>query len=402
MPTVQDWWYYAIKGFAYQFDKALNTVLSQSNLHEEVHIEYIQDIDTESEVLQIKYKETQEYSDSKVREPILQLIEEYKTNPDKNYRLYCHFSDKSDSQTQLTLVELDTILTPINSRAWSSKSLAINTRIGLIDTTTREWFIRNFYLHFSPTFQAQFDSTVVKICRFFGVDNDLAMVYYGVLVDFLQKVVFFNANPPDRKITLGKLKSHVENGKKLIFNHAFREYKWDEKFISYLKSKKPTLNTKKHNIYVLGPIPNTSTYTLNDFILDYVKKYNHRATYDIFPVTFVIDDSQIENVKKSFIRANIRYNDGYESIEFSKYLFLDKPLVNRRTMPWGRVSETINKMSFECYLISKTSIQSICEALLNIDNVIYINADEIPNLISVKEQHYTELSINEVKEIFIN
>ena len=67
--------YYAIKGFEFQIDK---TILEILGTDKDVSLENIQDVNTDSVVIQVKYKETQEYSDNKIREPVLQLIEEFK------------------------------------------------------------------------------------------------------------------------------------------------------------------------------------------------------------------------------------------------------------------------------------------------------------------------------------
>ena len=55
---MKDGGYYAIKGFDYQIDKTILEVLKQPNGDEEVAIEQIQDINTNSYVIQDKYKET--------------------------------------------------------------------------------------------------------------------------------------------------------------------------------------------------------------------------------------------------------------------------------------------------------------------------------------------------------
>lgn len=66
--------YYAIKGFLYQYDKAiLEILLKDEGLP--VYIERIQDIDCENYVLQVKHREAADYSASKIREPIIKLLD---------------------------------------------------------------------------------------------------------------------------------------------------------------------------------------------------------------------------------------------------------------------------------------------------------------------------------------
>jgi hypothetical protein len=64
--------------------------------------------------MQVKYKETQEYTDIKIREPVLQLIEEFKNNPTKNYYLYCFFSDKTELEESIDINKLNSILSSID------------------------------------------------------------------------------------------------------------------------------------------------------------------------------------------------------------------------------------------------------------------------------------------------
>lgn len=74
--------YYAIKGFLYQFDSTLMTILI--NPKSDINFEQVQDIAYEDYVIQVKHKETQTYSESKVRKPIIQLMNLFQKNNQKN------------------------------------------------------------------------------------------------------------------------------------------------------------------------------------------------------------------------------------------------------------------------------------------------------------------------------
>lgn len=54
--------YYALKGYAYQFDKTILAILGETDPSRPVGFERIQDIDNGDYVLQIKFKETQDFS----------------------------------------------------------------------------------------------------------------------------------------------------------------------------------------------------------------------------------------------------------------------------------------------------------------------------------------------------
>jgi len=149
--------YYAIKGFEFQIDK---TILEILDTDADVALENIQDINSDSIVIQIKYKETQDYSDNKIREPVLQLIEEFKNDESKNYKLFCYFSDKSEGRETIDAVKLDSILN--SSTGKSTKAKKLNARISAIDNDLRNRFISKFCIDFSKNYQEQFNEIINK------------------------------------------------------------------------------------------------------------------------------------------------------------------------------------------------------------------------------------------------
>ena len=91
--NTNDGGYYAIKGFAYQIDKAILELLNTDDENNNINIEQIQDIDLNDSVIQVKYKETAKLVPSQVNNPMSQLIEEFKIHKTKKYILYAYFSD---------------------------------------------------------------------------------------------------------------------------------------------------------------------------------------------------------------------------------------------------------------------------------------------------------------------
>ena len=100
--------YYAIKGFLYQFDKSLIEILR--NPEQKVGIEKKQDIDIKSYSIQVKHKETQNYSPSKINNAVIKLLNLFKNDKSQKFCLYCYFKDKSPCIYKLNLTELDKII----------------------------------------------------------------------------------------------------------------------------------------------------------------------------------------------------------------------------------------------------------------------------------------------------
>ena len=105
---IEDGGYYALKGFAFQFNKSLLEVLE--NQESDVEIEQIQDIGVDNYYIQVKYHETQTYANWKIKKPMVQLLEYSKSDKSRNFCLYCYFNDKSPERVTLTEDDLDQIL----------------------------------------------------------------------------------------------------------------------------------------------------------------------------------------------------------------------------------------------------------------------------------------------------
>jgi hypothetical protein len=87
---IEDGGYYALKGFAFQFNKSLLEVLE--NQESDVEIEQIQDIGVDNYYIQVKYHETQTYANWKIKKPMVQLLEYSKSDKSRNFCLYCYFN----------------------------------------------------------------------------------------------------------------------------------------------------------------------------------------------------------------------------------------------------------------------------------------------------------------------
>lgn len=103
----RDGGYYAVKGFLYQFDMTIKAILT--NPSEDILFEQIQDISYEDFIIQVKHKESQTYTPSKIRKPIIQLLDLHKHDGNKKYRLHCYFNNMISHKKNLNIKELDEI-----------------------------------------------------------------------------------------------------------------------------------------------------------------------------------------------------------------------------------------------------------------------------------------------------
>jgi hypothetical protein len=231
----EDGGYYAIKGFEYQIDKAILEILNTSDENQKINIENIQDIDSESFVMQVKYKEQAKFSPSKIQAPVIQLINEFRNENTKKYYLYAFFGDLNgyddfvDKNKKIDFKKLNEILG--NSE---------ETKKSNISDSEKNSFIEQFRLDFSPTFQEQFNQILNKLKADYKFKNDdEAILHYAWIEDFLRKLVlkYKKENSIQRSCTRKEVVELLQNGKKVIFNASFREYKGGKAYFKFIRDK---------------------------------------------------------------------------------------------------------------------------------------------------------------------
>lgn len=229
IPTKTDGGYYAIKGFTYQFDKTLLEIIE--NPDQNIEIEQIQDIGLQRYYIQVKHKESQIYSSSKIRKALIQIINCFICDKRNSFSLYCYFRNKVAKKKKLTLIELDGIL---------------STDKGIFNQKDKRDFINKFTLEFADNFDKQFELLIKKIKNCFKLKNDEeAILYHAVFMANLLEIAI-KKNPKKRIISYDELKTLATQKEKIIFDIAYCKFLSETKYLSYLKREYFTL--KKINI----------------------------------------------------------------------------------------------------------------------------------------------------------
>jgi len=365
--TTIDGGYYAIKGFEFQIDKTMLEILSSDNENESINIEQIQDIDSRSFVIQVKYKDTQKFTPSKIKEPIIQLLEEFRRDENKSYYLYAYFNnfDGFNNFTinkKITATNLERIL---------------GGKKDIFTTKEKNDFINKFYLDFAPTLQDQFEQVISKLKElvFVGSSTDEAIFYYASIADYLRKLVINHKRASDRVCTKKQVLNYVRGGKKLIFNSAFKEYKGEEKYLKYVKSKFVKLQKKQENVIFIGNINLDRAVSISNLLMNITNKYFRGATYDVKPLTFIIPDEVINEVKEDLIEEEVIFNDGFEHIKFSEKIFFKDPIRNKKKTANGRCSDSLGKISYNLRILSESKFKKISDYMIKPKMIYYFDCE---------------------------
>lgn len=300
--------YYAIKGFLYQFDKTMIELLRNEDTVE-IHIEDIQDINYENYVIQVKHKETATFTNSKIREPIIQLLELYKEDRNKKFCLHGYFmNEQSHEMKFLKIEQLNEVLKYRDEK--KTKELEIK-----FPEDIRNGFIENFILYFGEDLENQFKYLLDEVKNQFELKNiDDAIIYHSIIREKLFQLAI-EANKRDRIITKKQLKEYVNRCNKNIFYGYYDQIIGREKYIKlvknkYFKIKSANINNFERLFAIDCNHCNNETAIrkiIDNISNKYYKKSKSPAPYISFRG---IDEEVLTNVKREMYDDNIKFSDG--------------------------------------------------------------------------------------------
>lgn len=294
--------YYAIKGFEYQIDKNILEILKQSDINKLVNVEQNQDIDSSDFVMQVKYKEAAKFVPSAIKNPLIQLIDEFKVDKTKKYILYCYFGD-FNGYTEST--PLDTILGSSKSN-YSSKE--------------KTDFQTSFHLRFSPKFDIQLEQTISEIMKL-GFQEEEAIIHHCRITKHLRNLVVNHAptNVTNRSTTKKEVIELIKNDRKILFTNSFRTYKGELQYFKKLKKEYFTFRNvdKTVRIFIIELTGTESTIDLVHIAKKISSKYFKLLSRDIkgeSPFIFYrnITERGLVMLKTRLIEDGIVLKDGYD------------------------------------------------------------------------------------------
>lgn len=237
----EDGGYYAIKGFLYQFDKGIIELLSVGG-SQEIFIEHTQDINYQNYVLQIKHKETSKYSNSKIREPIIKLLEIYNNDTSKKFCLYAYFKDKAPAKISYSSIEdLKKVLKYQDKGKTEKLYEKYNDKVLL-------GFIKNFELIFSEDYTKQFKKTIELISEKWDIDDEVAVVYHSLIRNYLMNLAI-KSDKSERFVTFRQLQTYISTCENITFDEMYVQILGREKYVKTIKKQFFTFKSANINKY---------------------------------------------------------------------------------------------------------------------------------------------------------
>lgn len=289
--------YYAIKGYVFQFDKSLLEILRQNT---QIEIEHIQDLSYKNYYVQIKHKETQTYSPSKISKAVAGLLRESEASPGKKFVLYAYFKDKSEGRWTLNISQLNTIL---------------GSESGLFTETNKNLFLNNFEIIFAPDFIKQFRELVAEIKESFKLKSDEEAVSYHALLQQGLINLAIRKRTQDRKIDKKKISELVKKHENVIFHSGYRKHLGHKKYLSFIKKEyftQRSVNLPNHErVFLVDTDDGFSVMSMIDVATALSKKY---FKLDVSPAPYVCflgcDKKKLTAVKQKLWDKKIVFTDG--------------------------------------------------------------------------------------------
>lgn len=212
----KDGGYYAVKGFLYQFDLTIMEILN--NPDKDIQFENEQDIDYENFVIQVKHKETQNYSPNKVKAPIIQLLQLFEKENTKNFCLLCHFKDTNPVEYILTLEDLNGIL----GNKKDDYSTIIKTQ-----------FIKSFKIKFLHDYEKQFKELLLTIESIYHVEKDMTLYYHSIFRSEILRLVIKERRL--RTLNKSQLDNLIKKYNDLVFFRLYGNYLSKESYEKFIR-----------------------------------------------------------------------------------------------------------------------------------------------------------------------
>jgi hypothetical protein len=362
--------HYSIKGYLYQFLKAIEELLSNGK----VTIEGCEDIDVYTssgfKLVQCKYHEAKSFNSSLIYKPVGLMVKHYLENPTEliRYRLYAHFG-----KTQQLLEKKEWISVEFLERALSKAKPQISAeKKKLIE------FLE--YFEFIPGLS--FDSLEEKIKSLLAKEfswslEDVNNYYHNNAIAFIANIAI-QKDITDRTVTKKQFKSSIDK-KDYLFDSWQKKRHGTKNYIhnirTRLKSEKALTNIKKRFLLISQELlnPVLSGIKITNFLCNLIEQYPLKgALYNTQPWTIIMDQPKdhLRELKANLIKNGIYYNDGYEEIFFCKKYFDEMPII------YTDKTNKITKASYFIKIISKNTFVEKLENtnLINSTPHIFIHA----------------------------
>lgn len=319
-----------IRGYFYQFDMSILSVLNLNSPDDSIEIECIEDVDirtaTDLTATQCKYYAKTEYNHSVIKDAIKHMTSHFKeslmgTKPTVSYVIKGHYAsgqEKLDGGIDVDFLKKH-FLTYSEKQGTGKITRYHHSELGLSDDDLREFLKRlsvdvrakeydEQYREILGTIQSIFKCTPFSV-EYFYYNNSLAVI----------RELSIKAEPTDRKITKKEFLARI-NTSTILFNEWFVEKKGKKAHFASLRKEFFTeVNVSPFERFFLVEV-DAGSYTrseLKELIFDLSRKWaklSAREPSPFCPYIYVhgVAKSELIELKGELCTEGFRLIDGHD------------------------------------------------------------------------------------------
>jgi hypothetical protein len=314
-----------IRGYFYQFDYSIKSILGSVVGSDSISIEGIEDVDvktaTEETAIQCKYYEKTEYNHSVIAKPIRYMLIHYaeerrKGNSAIEYRLYGYYKS---GQHKLSLpISVDDLKDNFLTYTENKVKQYLHNNLGLSDTELSD-FISHLDIDINAeSYEKQLDAVLGLLKSEYNcTDFEAEHYYYNNALKVIKELSVLD-DISDRKITKNDFLSRI-NTKTILFNQWFIEFKGLKRHFKELKNEYfSNLNSSPYDRFFLIEV-DTMHYVrteLKELIFLISKKWtkiSRREPTPFCPYIYIkgIDNTELIELKKELATEGFNFIDGF-------------------------------------------------------------------------------------------
>lgn len=327
----------AIRGYFYQFDLSILSVLQLKSPDDSVEIECTEDIDiraaTYVTATQCKYYAKTEYNHSVIKDAVKHMASHFKesltgTKPKVLYSIKGHYAsgqEKLDGGIDIDFLKKN-FLTYSEGKGAAKVTRYHHSELGLSDADLEEFLKRLTIDVRAKEFDEQYREVIEALRSVFkGTLFSAEYFYYNNALAVIRELSI-KAGPADRTITKSKFLARI-NTSTVLFNEWFVEKRGKKAHLAALRKEYFTeLNVSPHERFFLVEA-DTGSYVrsdLKDLLLELSKKWaklSAREPSPFCPYIYVhgVPHDELLALKSELSSEGFKFIDGhdFQGAEFS-------------------------------------------------------------------------------------
>ncbi len=303
----EDGGYIAIRGFAYQFDKALLDMIQ--NPDRAYQIEHLQDHNYEDYAIQVKYygrEYTVPEQKQKIKNIIIKLLTDFSENSELGYCIYAYFAGSGEKFISFDIDLLNSYL---------------GKEQGKFDASIKNKFVRKFKVVYAPDFKKQFELLITEISKAYSCDENDACCYHAMMVSHLERLVlkYKLEQAAERVCSKDSLDTLVATAKDVIFRTAYTEFLGKDKFQKHIH--KQYFNRQhidgKERVFIIEPptkwVPHSLRHVLYEVAMKWGNNTDRTPNNDrSSPFFFLrVNEDQLIELKHQILAEGKSFSDGH-------------------------------------------------------------------------------------------